>query len=109
MADHTLSEFQQSAERAIAALLAQRGLTIEQREVLSGTMPYAKEPETDLRLQFQGLEVWMLADAASVSGGGRDLRFEQQDFDTPGDMVAALVKELRAIVGSTGAEPELPG
>lgn len=95
MTQPMLTQFQQSAEQAIVSLLAERGLTVSQREVLGGTIPfYSKEPQVAVQLTAGKMKVWLFDDEANVSGSNES-RFERADFDSTDQLLVALLDHIR--------------
>ena len=97
MNTYQLTNFQKSAEGAVGALLREHGRTVEQRDVLQGTVPFfSSEPQTAVRLRSGDLEVLLFDDEASYSIGGRRAGFERADFGSTGELLAAMLEQLRA-------------
>lgn len=92
-----LTSFQTIAEKEIVLALEQAGLAVEQREVLTGTIPfYSKEPQTAIHITARNLEVWLFGDEANLLHNGRESRFEEPDFDSSEELREALLNEIRS-------------
>lgn len=90
-----LTSFQRNAEEAIVAFLGERGVGVRQREVRTGTIPFfSSNQETAVRLIWRDTEVWLFADEALLSHGGSDDRFERAAFDSPDELLSALLTRL---------------
>jgi hypothetical protein len=88
-----LTQFQRNAEHAIVALLSERGAKVDNREVLTATIPfYSSGSETIVRLVASELEVWLYPDEATLSHRGSDNRFERAAFDSTGQLMSALLE-----------------
>lgn len=98
MSQANLTKFQIDAEKDIAKITEGAGLTIDQREVLSGKIPfYSEEPQTAIHLSISnGLEIWLFGDEANLSQGGSESRFEKPDFDSISELQAALLSDIRS-------------
>ena len=71
------------------------GRSVERREVLTGTMPvYSKDPQTVVHIVAGTLQVWLWSDEAHFLHNGKDLRFEQPDFDSTEQLQESLLREI---------------
>ncbi len=92
-----LTPFQKGAEQEIEVLLEQAGLAVEQREILSGTMPfYSKDPQTVIHIKAGSLQVWLSSDEANMLYGDKESRFEEPDFGSTDQLQEALLAEIRS-------------
>jgi hypothetical protein len=97
MSDYKLTAFQESAERAVAALLKEHHRSVDEREVLRGTIPFhSRDPQTALRLKAGDLEVFLFDDEASYATPHRKTGLERADFNSTDELIVALMEHLRA-------------
>jgi hypothetical protein len=97
MTEQQLTDFQLTSERQIGTALEKVGLTIDQREVLTGKIPfYSKEPQTTVHITANGLQVWLWSDEAHLVHNGSESRFEQPDFDSIDKLREALLTEIQS-------------
>ncbi len=101
MSETDLTDFQESAERAVSSFLQERQRPVERREILRGTIPfYSRDPQTALRLTSGDLQVLLFDDEASYSIGDRSSSFEREDFNSTNDLLAAMMNKLRSEISA---------
>jgi len=90
-----LTTFQINAESAISSLLRERGKSVAKREVYEGMVPfYSTALQRYVKLTVDGLEVWLFDNEASFSGPLGRGEFERQDYESEGELLQALLRQL---------------
>jgi hypothetical protein len=91
----SLTEFQQTAEHSIAAILSRAGRRLDSREILQGVVPFfSKDPQTVLKLRSGDFEVWLYDDEASFSAGAGGGAVERLDFSSDSEALDSLLRKI---------------
>lgn len=99
MTPPSLTRFQHDAERRISQVLAEIGRKIDLREVRTGVLPfYSPDEQIALKLRLEDLEIWLFDNEASFATPNDGRRFEHEDYDTDGELLQALLRQIREAI-----------
>lgn len=94
-----LSEFQRLCEARLADLASRSGFHLAARRVEAYDEIDSREP--CVRGQVGEVGVWIFLDGAAARLGGKDWRFEREDYSSPDELARAFAERVLQLARSS--------